>query len=490
MGQSRDEVLSIIKPAVVGWIDEVLSSSPAVSSQIFVSSGGASGVASGDLTGNYPAPVVDGIQGRAVSATAPSTGQVYRWNGSLWLPGNISDIAGTITDTQHGNRAGGALHSAATTSTLGFVELATDGEVAAGTVVQGNDSRLSNARTPTAHASTHHSGGSDPLALGSIAGTLTDAQHGSRAGGTLHPAATTAVAGFATLAADGGAGAGTVVQGNDSRLSNARAPTAHASTHHSGGSDPLALGSLAGTLTDAQHGSRAGGTLHAAATTSALGFVELATDGESAANVVVQGNDSRLSNARTPTGTASGDLAGTYPSPTVDGLQGRAVAATAPTTGQMLAWSGSDWAPIALNAVKGTRLVLRRAAGLAINFNTLTDFTWDTEVTDEGGWFSGPSHQVSLPVGVFSVAFTAGVSGAVNTAFRTNTTFNNTTGNTAVFDHTHLDGVLYLNHYATIVMPSAGTFSISLLHRYSTSALTFGGATYEFGSLIIVALGQ
>jgi len=39
----------------------------------------------------------------------------------------------------------------ATTSTKGKVELATDGETAAGVVVQGNDARLSNARTPTSH---------------------------------------------------------------------------------------------------------------------------------------------------------------------------------------------------------------------------------------------------------------------------------------------------------------------------------------------------
>ncbi len=38
-----------------------------------------------------------------------------------------------------------------------------------------------------------------------------------------------------------------------------------------------------------------------AGTTAAKGVVELATDGESAANVVVQGNDARMSNARTPT---------------------------------------------------------------------------------------------------------------------------------------------------------------------------------------------
>lgn len=42
-----------------------------------------------------------------------------------------------------------------------------------------------------------------------------------------------------------GTGAGTVAAGNDSRLSDSRAPTAHASTHQSGGSDPIRLDDLA-----------------------------------------------------------------------------------------------------------------------------------------------------------------------------------------------------------------------------------------------------
>ena len=118
--------------------------------------------------------------------------------------------AGVITDAEIASANKDGVAGTASMRTLG---------TGAQQATAGNDTRLSNARAPTTHATTHQPGGSDAMAVDAAAAT-----------GSLR-----------TL----GTGAAQATAGNDSRLSNARTPTSHASTHQPGGSDVMAVDAAA-----------------------------------------------------------------------------------------------------------------------------------------------------------------------------------------------------------------------------------------------------
>ncbi|KKK66786.1 hypothetical protein LCGC14_2960590, partial [marine sediment metagenome] len=122
----------------------------------------------------------------------------------------------------------------------------------------------------------------------------------------------------------------------DARNSDARAPTSHAASHQHGGSDEVAVAvPAANAIPKAGGGSvLAGGwvTYGSGASTAAEGDdPRIPTQSENdamvgtsgtpgTANPYVTNADARNSDARAPTGAASGGLGSTYPSPTVDGM--------------------------------------------------------------------------------------------------------------------------------------------------------------------------
>jgi len=154
--------------------------------------------------------------------------------------------------------------SAATTSAVGVVELATSGESAPGVVVQGDDSRLSDARTPLAHSHQISDVTSLQTSLDGKAAATHAASHQPGGGDAM---TVDAVAGTGSLRTIG-TGAQQACAGNDARLSDARTPTAHTASHKHGGADEVAT-ATAGANAIPKAG--AGGTLVALVQVDRLG---------------------------------------------------------------------------------------------------------------------------------------------------------------------------------------------------------------------------
>lgn len=110
-----------------------------------------------------------------------------------------------------------------------------------------NDSRLTDSRAPTGHASSHGSAGTDPI---------TPAAIGAAAASHTHLLATVTDAGTAAsrnVPNTGDATSTQVVLGSDTRLTDSRSPTSHASSHRSTGADAIAPVVLTPTLSASQN---------------------------------------------------------------------------------------------------------------------------------------------------------------------------------------------------------------------------------------------
>jgi hypothetical protein len=145
--------------------------------------------------------------------------------------------------------------------------------------VQASDTRLSDARTPTTH--THDDRYFTETEVTTSLSGKSDTGHTHT--GTYAPASHSHAIADIPVAASGVSDVTKVVRSDDSRLSDARTPAAH---NHDGGA--ITSGTVANTYLPT-------------ASTTAKGIAELALSSETAAGLVVQASDTRLSDARTPT---------------------------------------------------------------------------------------------------------------------------------------------------------------------------------------------
>lgn len=186
-----------------------------------------------------------------------------------------ADPAGTATSAV-------STHNSDTTDVHGISNTAN--------LVYTNDSRLTDARTPTAHAASHGSAGSDPVTVAQSQVTNLTTDLAAKASATdlsNHTSATTSVHGISNTA--------NLVYTNDSRLTDARTPTAHAASHGSAGSDPVTVAQSQVTNLTTDLAAKASATdlsNHTSATTSVHGISNTAD--------LVYTSDARLSDQRTP----------------------------------------------------------------------------------------------------------------------------------------------------------------------------------------------
>lgn len=265
--------------------------------------------------------------------------------------------------------------AARTTLGLGTAAVVNTG-TGTGNVILGNDARLTDARTPVAHAASHASGQADAI-------TIAESQ-------------------VTGLVSDLAGKLGT----SDSRLTDSRTPTSHAASHASAGSDPLTISTsqVTGLGTASTH--------------------DIPATGNASASQVVYGSDTRLSDSRTPSAHAASHASGQADAITVaesqvtnltTDLAAKAPIASPTFTGTATGTFSGNGASLtnlaAGNIATGTVPTARLGSGTASSTTAL--FGDQTYKTISSGWVGTATSDLAM--GTHNITTTTGQINVGNT---------------------------------------------------------------------------
>ncbi|MFK7923411.1 MAG: tail fiber domain-containing protein, partial [Bacteroidia bacterium] len=322
--------------------------------------------AAGDVSGTFPTLTVDGLQGNPVANTAPTSGEVLKWNGTQWAP--ASDIDNNTT------------YTAGTGMTLSGTTFINTGDTDA-------SDDLTNASTAGGDASgTFAALNVNGLQGNPVAGTVPSSGEVLKWNGTAWEPAIDQDAGTIYTGGAGITVSGTTIINSGDTDASDDITTATAGAGDVSGTFPtltvdgLQGNPVANTAPTSGEVLKWNGSQWAPATDTDNNTTYTAGTGMTLSGTTfINTGDTDASDDLTTASSATGDVTGTFSTMTVEGLQGRTVANTAPSSGEVLKWNGTEWAP-ATDTDNNTTYTA--GTGLSLSGTTFAN-TGDTDASDD-----------------------------------------------------------------------------------------------------------